>query len=102
MKIREVLQLTDRHLPGTARSITADETTTIVAPVQIPNRLVGPQERPGLSDIFPDADPDDRMAGDLPIARDPSPTSLAPVSMPHTPDLDFIKSQIARLPRHTE
>ena len=93
MKIREVLQLTDRHLPGTTQSITADETTTRVAPVQIPNRLVGPQERPGLSDIFPDADPDDRMAGD------PSPTSLAPVSMPHTPDLDFIKAQIARLPR---
>jgi hypothetical protein len=100
MKIRELLKLTDRHLPQTARSITADETGTIVAPAQIPNRLAGPQER-GRSGIFPDADPSDGMSNDLLPALDRSPTSFPMVPTPHSRDLDFIKAQIARLPRHS-
>jgi hypothetical protein len=102
MKIREVLKLTDRRLSGAARSVTADKTPTVVAPIRIPNRLVGLQKRPGSPDILPNADRDDGINGDLPPALDQSPTSLAPISTPHRPDLDFIKAQIAQLPRHTE
>src|SRR5215472_4107633 len=101
MKIREVLRFTDRHLPGTARSITADETPTIVAPVQIPDRLVGPQGRAGSPNLIPDADPNNGTTGDAPPALNPPPTSFVSISTPNTRDLDFIKAQIARLPWHS-
>ena len=101
MKIREVLKLTDRHLSRTARSITADETPTIVASVQMPDRLVGPQGRAGSPHIFPDAGPNDDKSDDLLPALDRPPTSFPMIPTPHTRDLDSIKAQIARLPRHT-
>lgn len=101
MKIREVLRLRSRHLPGTAQSITADNTPTIVAPAQMPNRLVGPPQEPG-SDIFFDAEASNGKSDDIPPALDRSPTSFPMVPTPHTRDLDFIKAQIARLPPHTE
>jgi hypothetical protein len=100
MKIREVLRLADRHLAGPARSIAAGDTPTIVAPVEVPDRLVGPQGRAGSPNIIPDADPNNGMIGDVPPALSPSPTSFVSISTPNTRDLDFIKTQIARLPRH--
>ena len=101
MKIQEILKLGDRHLPGTAGSMTANKSPTIVAPVQIPNRLVEPQERPGPPDIFPDEGPNHGMSDDLLPALDRSPRIFPMIPTPHTSDLDFIKAQIAQLPRHT-
>jgi hypothetical protein len=98
MKVQEVLNVANRNLPGTARLLAADRAPTVVAPVQKPNRIAGRHERLRSQDIFAD----DGMTGDIPPALDPSPTSLAPISTPHTRDLDFIKAQIARLPTHTE
>ena len=100
MKVREVLELTKQN--GTARSAAADQTLTIVAPVQIPNRVVGRHGQPRLQDIFPDAAPNHDVNDDLSLARDPSPTSSVTISPANRRDLDFIKSQLARLPRHTE
>jgi hypothetical protein len=98
MRIRDVLKLKEPDLPAGARSVAANRTGTMLAPFQAPNRIV----RLGSQDVFPDADPNDEMTGDLSPALDPSPTSLAPLSTPHTRDLDFIKGQIARLPRQAE
>jgi hypothetical protein len=102
MKVREVLKLANRNLPGTAPSLPADQAPTVVAPIQKPNRIAGRHEQLRSQDIFPDADPDDGLSGDVPPALDSSLASLAHISTPHTPDLDFIKAQIARLPRRTE
>jgi hypothetical protein len=101
LKVHELLMVKQRDLPGDA-PIPADRTTPIVAPVQAPNRMAGRRERLGSHDILPDADPNDGVTGDVPVALDPPPISLAPISTPHTRDLDFIKAQIARLPRPTE
>ena len=101
MKVQELLRLKQRYLPGDAPMPT-DRTPSIVAPVQARNRIAGRQERLGSHDILPDADPNDGVTGDVPVALDPPPISLAPISTPHTRDLDFIKAQIARLPRPTE
>jgi hypothetical protein len=89
-----------RDLPGDG-PIPADRTTSIVAPVQAPNRIAGRRQRLWSHDILPDADSNDGVTGDMPVALDPPPISLAPISTPHTRDLDFIKAQIARLPRQT-
>ena len=102
MKVQEVLNVANRKLPGTARLLAADRAPTVVAPIQKPNRIAGRHERLRSQDIFADAAPDDGMTGDVPPALDSSPASLAHISTPHTPDLDFIKTQIARLPRRTE
>jgi hypothetical protein len=102
MKVQEVLKVANRNLPGTAPSLTADRALTVVAPIQKPNRIAGRHEPLGSQNIFPDAALDDGMNGDVPPALDSSPASLAHISTPHTPDLDFIKTQIARLPRRTE
>jgi hypothetical protein len=101
MKVREVLKLTKQNLIGTARSAAADQTPTVVAPVQIPNRI-GRYGQPRLQDIFPDAHPNHDVNDDLSLAPDPSPTSPVTISPANRRDLDFIKSQLARLPRHTE
>jgi hypothetical protein len=98
MKIQEVLKLAEPDWPGDARSVAADRTRTTLAPVQAPNRIV----RLGLQDIFPDAEPNHGVTDDLSLATDPSPTSPMTISPAHRRDLDFIKSQLARLPRHTE
>ena len=98
MKIRDVLKVEGKDLPGAVRSAGADRTRTMLAPVGLQDRIV----HPGSHDILPDADPTDGMTGDIPVALDPPPISLAPISTPHTRDLDFIKAQIARLPRPTE
>jgi hypothetical protein len=102
MKVRDVLKLTKQNLIGTARSAAADRTATIVAPVQIPNRIVGRHERPGSQDIFPDADANHDVTDDLSLAPDPSPTSPVRISPANRRDLDFIRTQLARLPRHIE
>jgi hypothetical protein len=102
MKIQEVLKVTNRNLSRTAPSLAADRAPTVVVPTQKPNRIAGRHERLGSQDSFLDADPDDGLSGDVPPALDPSPTSLAHITTPHTRDLDFIKAQIARLPRRTE
>jgi hypothetical protein len=94
MKVRELLKFTDRNLPR-------DRFARVVDPAQVPNRI-GTRHGPAVpQDIFPDADPTDGMVCGLPPAVDQSPTSLAPISTPNRPDLDFIKAQIVRLPRHT-
>jgi hypothetical protein len=98
MKIQEVLKLAEPDLPGDARSVAADRTRTMLAPVRAPSRIVGL----GSQDIFPDADPNHGVTDDLSLAPDPSPTSPVTISPAHRRDLDFIKSQLARLPRHTE
>ena len=101
MKVQELLRVKQRFLPGDG-PISPDRTPSIIAPVQAPNRIAGRRERLGSHDILPNADPNDGVTGDIPVALDPPPTSLAPISTPHTRDLDFIKAQIARLPRPTE
>jgi hypothetical protein len=40
MRIREVLKLIEPDLLGGARSMAADRTGTMLAPVQAPNRIV--------------------------------------------------------------
>jgi hypothetical protein len=101
MKIRELLKLKERYLPGGARSVAADRAQTTVTPVQARNRIVR-REPLWSQDISSDADPNDGVTGDLLTAPDPPLTSLAPISTPHTRDLDFIKAQIARLPRQAD
>ena len=98
MRIREVLKLKEPDLPGGARSMAADQTGTMLAPVQAPNRIV----RLGSQDVFADADPNHGVTDDLLLAPDPSPTRPMTISPAHRRDLDFIKSQLARLPRKTE
>jgi hypothetical protein len=102
MRIRDVLKPKELYLPRGARSVAANRTRTMIAPVQAPSRIARRRERLASQDIFVTADPNDEMTGDLPLALNPSPTSLAPLSTPHTRDLDFIKGQMARLPRQTE
>jgi hypothetical protein len=97
MKIRDVLKLKGQNLPGTVRSA-ADRTRTMLAPVQPPNRIVGL----GLHDTIPDAVPDDGVTDDLAVAADLSATSPMTISPAHRRDLNFIKGQIARLPRQTD
>ena len=97
MKIREVLKLKKPHLPGAVRSAAADRTRTMLAPIQAPNRIV----RPGSQDIFPD-DPSHGVTDDLWLAPDPSPTSPVTISPALRRDINFIKSQLARLPRQTD
>ena len=98
MKIQEVLKLAEPDWPGDARSVAADRTRTTLAPVQASNRIVWL----GSQDIFPDADPNRGVTDDLSFATDPSPINPLTISPAHRRDLDFIKSQLARLPRHTE
>jgi hypothetical protein len=96
MKVREVVQLTRPNLPGTARSVAADQTPRTAVPV----RIVGQQKPLGLEDIFAVADPTDGVTGELPPALDLS--RMRVPTTPHSRDLDFIKAQIARLPKQTE
>src|SRR5690349_5134953 len=98
MKIREVLKFRDQDLSGAVPSAAADRTRTILAPVHPPNRII----RIGLHDFVPGAEPDDAMTDDLLLAPDPSPTSPMTISPAHRRDLDFIKRQLARLPRPSE
>ena len=98
MKIQEVLKLAEPDLPGDARSLAADQTRTMLAPVRAPSRIA----RQGSQDIFPDADPNHDVADDLSFAPDPSPISPLRISPAQRRDLDFIRSQLARRPRHTE
>ena len=93
MKVRELLKLTDRNLPR-------DRFTRVVDPAQVPMRIGTRQGDAGSQDIVPDADPTDGMVCGFPPALDQSSTSLVPISTPNTPDLDFIKAQLARLPGH--
>ena len=94
MRIRDVLKPKELYLPSGGRSVAANRTRTMAAPVQAPSRIARRRERLASQDIFVTADPNDEMTGDLPPALNPSPTSLAPLSTPHTRDLDFIKGQI--------
>jgi hypothetical protein len=98
MKIRDVLKPKERDLPGAVRSAAADRTRTMLAPVQAPNRIV----RLGSQDMFPDADLNHGVTDDLWLAPDPSPTSPATISPALRRDLNFIKSQLAQLPRQTD
>ena len=97
MKIRDVLKLKERDLPGAVRAAAADRTRTTIAPIQAPNRIV----RLGSQDIFPD-DPSHGVTDDLSLAPDPSPTSPVTISPALRRDLNFIKSQLAQLPRQTD
>jgi hypothetical protein len=98
MKMREVLNVKEPYLSGGARSAAVDRTRIMVAPVQAPHRIA----RLGSQGIIPEPDPNHGVTDDSSFALDPPLTSLAPIPTPHTRDLDRIKAQIARLPRHTE
>ena len=98
MKIRDVLKFRGHDLPGTVRSVGADRTRTMLAPVGLQDRIV----HPGLQDILPGAEPNNGMTDDLSLAPDPPPTSPVTISPAHRRDLDFIKARIARLPRPSE
>jgi len=98
MKIQEVLKLAEPDLPGDARSLAADQTRTILAPVRAPSRIV----RLGSQDIFADTDPNHGVTDELSFAPDPSAINPMTISPAQRRDLDFIKSQLARLPRKTE
>ena len=102
MRIRDVLKPKELYLPRGARSVASNRTRTTIAPVQAPSRIAQRREWLASQDIFVTGDPNDEITGDLPPSLDPSPTSLAPLSTPHTRDLDFIKRQMARLPRQTK
>jgi hypothetical protein len=100
MKVQEVLQLTKPNLPGNARSVAADQTARTAVRVEMPNPIVGRQVPPGSWDIYTVDDPNDGMIGELPPALD-----LSRIRVPktaHTRDLEYIKTQIARLPTQTE
>jgi hypothetical protein len=99
MKIRELVKPTDWQVPENIPPIQRDKTANIVAPMQIPIRLLEPKERSGSPDIFPHADPEDSMTGNHAPDVNRLPTRSASLSMPHAPDLDLIKTQIAQLPR---
>jgi hypothetical protein len=99
MKVQEVVQYTKPNLPGTARSVAADQTVRRPVRVEMPNPLVGRQV-PGSRDIFTVADPNDEVTAELPPALDLSLISVAKTT--HTRELDHIKTQIARLPTQTE
>jgi hypothetical protein len=66
----------------------------MLAAVQLPDRIVPP----GLQDILPDAAHNDGVTDDLSLAPD-HPVTISPALRP---DLEFIKAQIARLPRPAE
>lgn len=100
MKIQEMLTLAEPDFARDARPVAADRTRTVLAPVQAPDR----SGRLGSQDILSDADPNPNHGDtdDLSLGPDPSPTSPMTISPAHRRDLDFIKSQLARLPRRTE
>ena len=98
MKIQEILKLAELDLPGDARSLAADQTRTMLAPVRAPSRIA----RQGSQGIVPDAGPNHGLADDLSFAPDPSPISPLTISLAQRRDLDFIRSQLARLPRRAE
>ena len=77
MKIQEVLTLAEPDFRRDARSVAADRTRAMIAPVLAPNRII----RLGSHDV----------TDDLSLAPDPSPTSPMTISPAHRPDLDFIK-----------
>jgi hypothetical protein len=95
MKIRDVLKLKGQDLSGAVPSAAADRTRTMLAPVQLPDRIV-PR---GLQDIVPDAGPNDGGTDDPLLAQDPLLTMISPA---HRRDLKFIVGQIARLPTPSE
>jgi hypothetical protein len=94
MKIRDVLKVEGKDLPGAVRSAGADRTRTMLAPVGLQDRIV----RPGLQDTLLAAEPKNGMTDDLSLAPDPPPTMISPALRR---DLEFIKGQLARLPRQT-
>ena len=96
MRIRDVLKVKEQYLPRGARSVAADQTVRTAVPVEMPNRIVGRQEPLGLRDIFAVGDANDGLTGELPPALDLS--RIIVPKTPHTRDLDYIKTQIARLP----
>ena len=100
MKIRELLKPIGRRVFGAIRSINPDNTATTVAPLQAPIRPTEPKERSVSPNICPHADANDSMTGDHSPDVNQLPTRSASLSMPHAPDLDLIKAQIAQLPRH--
>jgi len=101
MKVQEIIQLTSRDLPANTRSVATDRTAGIAAAVETPNRIRGPEERLASQDIFVGGDPANGVIAELP----PPGLNLARMSLPTTPhsrDIEFIKTQIARLPGQTE
>jgi hypothetical protein len=96
MKVRELMQLTRPNLPGTTRSVTADQTGRTTVPVEMPNQIIARQEPSGSRDIFAVADTNDGVTGELPPALNLS--RIRVPSTPHRRDLEFIKTQIALLP----
>ena len=85
------MQPAKQDSPEFARSVAADRTPQIAAPVHIPNAI----EPLGPKDIFGVADAEGEVTGELPCAVDVSPE----ISTPHSRDVEFITSQMARLPR---
>jgi hypothetical protein len=100
MKVQEVVQLRKPNLPGTTRSVAADQTVRTTVPVEIPNRIVGRQEPLRSRDIFAVGDANDGVTGELPPDLDLSRINVP--KTPHTRALDYIKTQIVRLPTQTE
>ena len=90
MKVQEVIQLTKPNLPGTTRPVPGDQSVRTAVAVEIPSGIVGRRE----------PDPNDGVTAELPPALDLSRISVP--KTPHTRDLEFIKTQIARLPTQTE
>jgi hypothetical protein len=99
MKVQEVIQLTKPNLPGTTRPVAGDQSVRTAVAVEIPSGITGRREPPGSRDMFAGGDPNDGVTGELPPALDLSRISVP--KTPHTRDLEFIKTQIARLPSHT-
>jgi hypothetical protein len=100
MKVQEVLQLIKPNLPGSTRSVAADQTVRTAVAVEMPNRIVGGQEPSGSRDILAVADANEGVTGELPPALDLSRINVP--KTPHTRALDYIKTQIVRLPTQTE
>ena len=100
MKIQEVIQLTKPNLSGTTRPVAGDQSMRTAVAVEVPSGIVGRREPLGSRDLSAVADPNDGVTGELPPALDLSRINVP--KTPHTRDLEFIKTQIARLPTQTE
>ena len=100
MKVREILRVPKRASLGGARPAASDSTSRIGASRQIPNRFVGGQDPQASEDVSAVGDPNNGVTAELSPTLDLSLVRLH--TTPHSPDLEYIKRQIARLPQQAE
>jgi hypothetical protein len=99
MKVREILRVPKRVSVGGARPgpVASDSTSRIGASRQIPNRFLGGLDPLASEDVSAVGDPNNGVTAELSPTLDLSLVRLP--TTPHSPDLEYIKRQIARLPQ---